>query len=99
MILGIRSDPPVDWIEECELATDVEVRGACLSELEMRETLRDLCRSDAYRDDNAHVAVAFAHRGLIDQQHPTTTAAAMLGHQRWLPRRWPRARSRSPIRA
>ena len=33
-------------------------------------------------DDHRHVAVAFAHRGLIDQQHPTTTAAAMLGHQR-----------------
>ena len=28
------------------------------------------------------VAVAFAHRGLIDQQHPTTTRPAMLGHQR-----------------
>ena len=33
-------------------------------------------------DDHGHIAVAFAHRGLIDQQHPTTTAAAMLGHQR-----------------
>ena len=32
--------------------------------------------------NDGDVAVAFAHRGLINQQHPTTTAAAMLGHQR-----------------
>ena len=33
-------------------------------------------------DDHGHVAVAFAHRGLINQQHPAPLAAAVLGHQR-----------------
>ena len=33
-------------------------------------------------ENDGHIAVAFAHRGLIDQQHPTQLAAAVLGHQR-----------------
>ena len=31
-------------------------------------------------DDHGHIAVPFAHRGLIDQQHRAPAAAAMLGH-------------------
>ena len=32
--------------------------------------------------NDGDVAVAFAHRGLINQQHPAPLAAAVLGHQR-----------------
>ena len=33
-------------------------------------------------DDHGHVAVPFAHRGLIDQKHPAPAAAAVLGQRR-----------------